>query len=126
MNNFYVYRPSGSTRHSIIPWDRDNAFQEVDSSVLLRADQNILFRRLLEYPDLRAYYLQMLDTVAGRASGWLEQEIVAKAGLIREAVHADTSKSFTNAEFEAGIAFLRMFGQNRPAVVLAEIATLGR
>ena len=126
MNNFYVYRPSGSTRHLVIPWDRDNAFQAVDSSVLLRADDNILVRRLLAYPDLRAFYFQMLETCAGAASGWLEQEIVTKASLIREAVHADTSKSFTNEEFEAGIAFLRMFAQNRPAVVLAEIESLGR
>jgi hypothetical protein len=95
-------------------------------SVLLRVDQNILVRRLLEYPDLRAYYFQMLETTAAAASGWLDGEIVAKANLIREAAYADASKSFTNAEFEAGIAFLRMFAQNRPAVVLREIATLGR
>jgi spore coat protein CotH len=126
MNNFYVYRPSGSTRHVVIPWDRDHAFQAVETSVLLRVDQNIPVRRLLEYPDLRAYYFQMLETAAGAASGWLDGEIVARASLIREAARADTSKHFTDAEFESGIAFLRMFAQNRPAVVLQEIAALGR
>jgi len=48
MNNFYLYRRSGSTVHMFIPWDRDNAFEAGDSSVLLRAGDNVLMRRLLE------------------------------------------------------------------------------
>lgn len=126
MNNFYVYRPSGSTRHQFLPWDRDNAFQAVDSSIVLRVDDNVLVRRLLEHPDLRAYYLQQLETCAGLAGGWLEQEIVTRADLIRDAAYADGGKAFTNEEFEAGIAFLRAFARNRPGFVLAEIARLRR
>lgn len=126
MNNFYVYRPTGSARHSVIPWDRDNAFQAVDSSIMLRANDNVLVRRLLEHPDLHAYYLQALETCARVASagGWLEQEIVARAQLIRDAAYADDRKSHTNEEFETQLAFLREFARNRAGFVLAEVARL--
>lgn len=125
MNNFYVYRPSTSSVHVFIPWDRDNAFQAVDSSVMRRAADNVLVRRLLEEPDLRAHYFQVLERCAAQ-SGWLEQEIVARASLIRAAAHADVRKAFSNDEFEAGIAFLRAFAQTRGAIVRGEIASLAR
>lgn len=126
MNNFYVYRPTGSTRHSFLPWDRDSSFQAIDSSVMLRADENVLFRRLLEYPDLRTFYLQVLETCAGVASenGWLEHEVVTRADLIRAAAYTDSRKSYTNEEFEGGIAFLQTFARTRPGVVLAEVERL--
>jgi spore coat protein CotH len=126
MNNFYVYRPSGSTRHRFLPWDRDNAFQAADSSILTRTNENVLMRRLLEHPDLRALYFQLLETCARAASegGWLEQEIVTRANLIRAAAYADDRKSFTNDAFESQIAFLQAFAQNRPGFVLAEVARL--
>ena len=123
MNNFYVYRPSTTNAHVFIPWDRDNAFQAVDASVLLHADENVLVRRLLEHPDLRAHYLQVLEACAAQ-SGWLEQEIAATASLIRAAAYADERKASSNEEFEAGIAFLRAFALSRPAIVRAEIASL--
>ncbi len=126
INNVHVYRPTGSTRHHFIPWDRDQSFQAVDSSVMLRVADNIPMRRLLEYPDLRAYYLQVLETCARVASGggWMDQEIVSRANLIRDAAYADQRKSNSNEEFEGSIAFLRAFAANRPAIVLAEVAGL--
>jgi spore coat protein CotH len=128
MNNFYVYRPTGSTRHYFLPWDRDNSFQAIESSIMQRADQNVMFRRLLEHPDLRAFYLQALETCADIVSqnGWLEHEIVARANLIRDAAYADTHKEYTNEEFEGGIGFLLTFARNRPGVVLAEVERLRR
>jgi hypothetical protein len=124
MNNFYIYRPAGSTQHQLIPWDRDNSFHALDSSVMLGASDNVFARRLLEHPDLRAFYLQALERVAGAASGWLESEIVARANLIRDAAYADTSKPRSNQEFEEGISFLRAFAQQRAGFVLAEVARL--
>lgn len=125
MNNFYVYRPSTSTVHVVIPWDRDNAFQAVESSVMRRTADNVLVRRLLEEPDLRSHYFQVLERCAAQ-SGWLEQEIVSRANLIRAAAHADVRKAYTNDEFEAAIAFLHAFAQSRAAVVRSEIASLAR
>ncbi len=123
MNNFYLYRPSGSTQHRFIPWDRDNAFLAADTSILLRTGDNILMRRLLEHPDLREFYLQALERCA-REGGWLEQAIVARANLIRAAVRADERKSFSNDVFEAQVAFLSDFARSRPDFVLAEVARL--
>jgi spore coat protein CotH len=124
MNNFYLYRPAGSTRHHVIPWDRDHAFQSADMSVMEFADDNELVRRLLEHPDLREFYLRALEAVAGAAGGWLESEIAARAGLIRAAVSADPVKPQSNEEFEAAIADLRDFAQRRSGIVLAEVARL--
>jgi spore coat protein CotH len=128
MNNFYVYRPTGSTRHYFLPWDRDSSFQSIESSIMLRANENVVFRRLLEYPDLRAFYLHALETCAGVASqnGWLEQEIVTRADLIRDAAYADSRKDYTNEEFEGGIAYLQTFAHARPGVVVAEVERLRR
>ena len=124
MNNFYVYRPSGSTRHVFIPWDRDNAFQSVDSSVMQHVNDNVFVRRLLEEPDLRAYYFDMLEACAAAANGWLEEEIAATAALVRDAAYADTGKNSSNDEFEAAVTYLRAFARIRPVVVLAELSTL--
>jgi spore coat protein CotH len=126
INNVYLYRPTGSTQHHFVPWDRDHAFQAADSSIMLRANDNVLMRRLLEHPDLRDYYFDVHETVAGVAgeSGWLEGEIVRTANLIREAAHADVRKQFTNEDFESSIAFLRTFAAVRSGNVLAEVARL--
>jgi spore coat protein CotH len=121
MNNFYLYRPSGSTQHRFIPWDRDNAFLAPDTSILLRAGDNILMRRLLEHSDLREFYLQALERCA-REGAWLEQAIVTRANLIRAAAYADNRKSFSNDQFEAGVAFLIQFARSRPNFVIAEVA----
>jgi spore coat protein CotH len=123
MNNFYVYRPSGSTEHRFIPWDRDNAFQEADTSILARADRNILMRRLLEHPDLREFFLQAVERCA-REGAWLEQAFVTRANLIRAAAHADDRKAFSNDIFEAEVAKLTGFARSRPGLVLAQVAGL--
>ena len=124
MNNFYIYRPSGSTQHRLIPWDRDHAFQAVESSVMLGINENALAKRLLEHPDLRESYFQALEAVAGAAGGWLDSEIAARADLIRAAAYEDPGKPRSNEEFEAGIALLRAFAQQRAGFVLAEVARL--
>ena len=126
INNIYVYRPTGSTRHYFIPWDRDHAFQAADSSIMLRANDNAVMRRLLEHPDLREYYLHQLEAVAHAASedGWLAREVATSANLIREAAHADVRKQFTNEEFEETIAVLQAFAAVRSGNVLAEVARL--
>lgn len=93
---------------------------------MLRVDDNVVMRRLLQQPDLRAYYLQLLETLARVTSenGWLDGEIVQRANLIRDAAYADGSKSYSNEEFEAWVGFLREFAAARPAIVLAEVASL--
>src|SRR5262245_24042056 len=49
MNNFFLYRPSGSTVHRIIPWDKDNTFADGARSIFARTDENVLFKQALGY-----------------------------------------------------------------------------
>ncbi|HEY7187715.1 MAG TPA: CotH kinase family protein [Vicinamibacterales bacterium] len=123
LNNFYIYRPTGSTRHQFFPWDRDNAFQEVDASIFRRVDDNILVRRALTYPDLYSYYLDALEQTARAASedGFLENQIRAGAAAIEADAAIDLNTPFTQDQRLAAIAYLLDFARRRPGIVLAEV-----
>jgi len=73
---------------------------------------------------LRTFYLDMLDACAQAASGWLEQEIAARASLIRAAVYADVRKPSGNDAFESSVAYLLAFAQARPGNVSAQVNAL--
>ena len=123
MNNFYLYRSAGSTRHRLFPWDKDNAFLFIDSSVLLRADDNAVFRRAFAYPDLRELFLQTIERCARTATeeDWLSSEIEAQVSLISASVREDRRKQFSNDEFDQAIEFLREFARARPSLALEEV-----
>jgi spore coat protein H len=126
MNNFYLYRSAGSTRHRLFPWDKDNAFLNIEQSVLHRADENVLFRRALAYADLRDLYLQVLEQCAHSAieENWLATEIERHAAVIGAAAHEDPRKQYSNDDFDQQVAFLREFARRRSAVVLQQVAAL--
>jgi hypothetical protein len=128
MNNFYLHRRVGTTNHQFLVWDRDNAFQAIDTSILIRSEHNLLFQKLLAYDDWRAFYLTAVEKCARLAAGgaWLERRVVATTALIREAVYADVRKPGSNDDFDTDVAFLRRFARQRPAVVLAEVEALRR
>jgi spore coat protein H len=123
MNNFYVHRAAGTTQHQFIPWDRDHAFQEADASIFLRGEENVLFRQLMTYPDLRAMYLKALSACARAATedDWLQREVIATASLVRDAVYQDVHKPYSNERFEEEVAFLEGFARIRSTNVLAAI-----
>jgi hypothetical protein len=126
MNNFYLYRSAGSTRHRVFPWDKDNAFVNPLFGLLTRADENVLFRRAMAYADLRALYWQVLEACArsAAADGWLEAEITRAATLIDASVRADTRKPFSTDEFDGAVALLQQFARTRSDFVLREIDKL--
>jgi hypothetical protein len=126
MNNFYLYRSAGSTRHRLFPWDKDNAFLAIDKPVLDRADENVLFRRALAYADLRDLYLQVLEDCARRAAeeDWLATEIERQVSVIDAAAHDDPRKQYSNEQFDREIDFLRNFATGRSAFVLRAVAAL--
>jgi spore coat protein CotH len=128
MNNFYLYRSAGSTRHRLFPWDKDNAFLVVDKPVLDRADENVLFRRALAHSDLRDLYLQVLEQCARSAAeeDWLGAEIERQVSVIATAAHDDPRKQYSNEEFDQQIDFLREFARRRSAFVLAEVEAVRR
>jgi spore coat protein CotH len=124
MNNFYLYRGASSNRHRLFPWDKDIAFNQLDASILLRTDENVIFRRALTHADLQGVYFDVLEQCARSAmqDGWLANEIDLTASLIAAAVYEDPLKPFSNDEFDAGVAFMKEFARRRPTIVLQEAA----
>ena len=124
MANFFLYRPERSTRHRLLPWDRDSAFERIDYPILERTHQYVLVQRALSFPDLRARYFDVLEDCARAAAedGWLEQEVDTVSRLITAAAHDDVRKQFSSDEFDAQVLFLREFATRRPAFVASEVA----
>ncbi len=124
MNNFYLYRVGDQAR--LIPWDRDQAFHAVNYPLLAGANENVLMRRLLEDPALRAEYVAAVTEAmaVAQADRWLETELTRQYALIHDAALADTLKLATNDEFEQAFADLIGFARTRPAFVLNELAAL--
>ena len=124
MNNFYLYRIGEQAR--LIPWDRDQAFHALDYPLLAGVEQNVLGRRMLEDPALRAAYVQAVTEAVAAAQGdaWLEREFTRQFTLIRDAALADPFKVATNEEFEQAFAELVTFARQRPSFVLDQLAPL--
>jgi hypothetical protein len=124
MNNFYLYGFHNSTRHVVLPWDKDESFSDIGASIWQNANQNVIFSRAMESPELKALFLDVLDDCAQRvaADDWLLNQINASVALITDAAHADPLKSFSNDDYDAGIEFLRQFALQRPQLVLGQTA----
>jgi spore coat protein CotH len=123
MANFYLYRPAGPNAHRLLAWDRDTTFQEIDSPIFARAEANALFRRVLAFADLRTLYLDVLERCARSASEghWLETEVTRVSDLIRDSVHEDSLKLFSNEAYDQSIAHLLEFARRRSANVLEQV-----
>jgi Ni/Co efflux regulator RcnB len=134
MNNFYLYRPVGSTQHTIIPWDEDNAFHSLEHRIDSDHDKHVLIGRALRLPDLRALYFQALDEIiaivdareTAQGPGWLEREILRRQALIAARVREDRVKPYTEADFVSAVAFNVDFARRRTAIVRAQMAEMGR
>ena len=124
MANFYLYRPVATNVHRLIAWDRDTTFQSIDAPIFARVSENALMSRALQFDDLRALYLGVLEQCARTAlqDRWLESEIAQTDQLIRGAAYDDPSKRSTNEEYDLAIAHLMSFAAVRPVFVLDEIA----
>ena len=126
VNNFYLYRFANTTRSQFIAWDDDNAFKAVDFTLRQSHGENVLMRRAMQVPELRAAYLDALlaSAAAAMQEGWLETEVRQQRELIADAMRADTTKPFTNDEFEAGMNELADFARRRAAIVRCEVAKM--
>lgn len=124
MNNFYLYRNAGTSTHRVVPWDRDNAFQSIDSPIFLRTEENIILRKALAFDDLRTLYLDVLEASARTAleDGWLAGQIERLLPTIEAAALEDPKKPFSNELFAEQVEFLRAFARERPAFVLREVS----
>ena len=134
-NNFYFYRFANTTTFMFLPWDKSNAFWDVNFSIFRNIQdgpedhRNLLAVRALQEPDLLQLYLDTMLECATFAlqdatesqPGWLEAEIGREYDQIREAALADTF-IYTNAEFEQLVVDLQAFAKNRSGVVRAQVA----
>jgi spore coat protein CotH len=124
MNNFYLHRLSGTSRHQVLAWDKDFAFTFVECSIFNAVNDNVLVRRSLEREALRTLYLDAAEAAAISAveGGWLAGEIERLSALILPYVLKDRRKQYSNQEFLDGVEFLRTFAATRPAHVLEQVA----
>ena len=123
MNNFYLYRSSGTSRHRLIAWDKDSTLMFADSSIFANAEQNVLFRHAIAYRDLFDLYLEVLErcAVAAAEEDWLGGEIRRAAALVAPDVRADPRKPFSNEEFDDAVMVLQQFAKERPSFVYREV-----
>jgi uncharacterized protein (TIGR03437 family) len=128
MRNFYLYRWGPSRRALFLGWDMDGAFADINWPVFENAKTNVLFRRMLQVPELRRRYLETLDDAAhAMADGnWLAIEIYKNYSLIRQAVYDDPVRLCRTGEgigrcstqmFEADVGHLLDFAALRPAYI---------
>ena len=126
MRNFYLYRWGPDRRALFLGWDMDGAFDDINWPVFQSAGTNVLFRRMLQVPELRRRYLETIDNAAhAMADGnWLAIEVYRNYNLIRQAVYDDPVRLCRTAEgigrcstemFEADVRHLLDFANLRPA-----------
>ena len=136
MNNYYLYRFEGSTRSTLVPWDKSEAFKGGAWASIWRnvddvpADrQNALMAQAMRVPALRGLYLDTLLKCADAAlavdvpggAGWLEQEIRRAYAQIHDAALEDTAKPYSNDDFETDVERLLEFARERSAVVRNDV-----
>jgi spore coat protein CotH len=128
MANFYLARSGPSTEHRLIPWDKDLSFSDARLPLFVNADENVLFRRAMGFPDLRTTYLDVLAASARAAfsRGWLYGEIVRRAALIAPELTEDPRKPYSNEEVAAAVESLKQFARQRSFYVFGEVAKARR
>jgi spore coat protein CotH len=123
MNNFYLYRFAGTSRHRLIAWDKDTTLSSTGHPIFWNSEQNSVFRRAMAYRDLFDLYLEVLErcAVAAAADDWFENEITRAATLVAPHVRTDPRKPYTDDEFEQAVISILEFARERPAYVLKEV-----
>lgn len=123
MNNFYLHRPARTSRHRLIAWDKDSTFAFPEFPIFRNAEQNVLFRQAIAYPDLFELYLEVLErcALAAAEDDWLEREITRAAMLVAPHVRADERKPFSSEEFDQAVVLLQEFARARSSFVLKEV-----
>ena len=123
MNNFYLYRYAGTSRHRLIAWDKDSTLVFPDFPIFWNAEENAVFRRAMAYRDLFDLYLEVLErcALAAAEDDWLEREITRAAALVAPHVRADVRKPFSSEEFDQAVIALQQFARERPSFVLKEV-----
>jgi spore coat protein CotH len=134
LNNFYMYRFEGSNLFQLIPWDKSQVLNDFNRSIWTNLQTNVLIRRSLEVPEVRAAFVNALLESADfdiGAGGWLEREIERAYAQIRSAVLEDRKKlcyrpdfslgPCSNEQFENSVVFMLQFARERTEAVRREV-----
>ena len=121
--NVYFVRLNDRRIDRLVPWDKDNTFnRDPAHPILERFGENVLTRKAIAEPALRAHLLSEFLRSAAAADGWMEGEINRQFDRIREAAFADPVKLFSNQQMVDAIDHLRRFASQRPASVRAQVS----
>jgi spore coat protein H len=126
MANFHFYRFEESTRSQFIAWDEDKSFDAADRPILIGHNENVLVRRAMAVPALRAAFFDGLLEVSASAmaSNWLQQEIQTRRAQVTPFMLVDPVKPYTNDEFESALNALVAFPAARSAFVATQVPIL--
>jgi spore coat protein H len=144
VNNFFLYRWTDSSKLTLIPWDKSEAFKDPPTLPIFHnfldgdpAKRNRLSARAMTIAGVQNQYLDTLlelarltrqqdDTNPSDTRGWMEREIEREYAQIKTLVYADTKKPNSNDEFEQAVDALREFARARPDNVEAQVNTIRR
>ncbi len=124
VTNFYLYRRPDTGRFLFLPWDKNATLMDAEFGVFWGVERNVLTRRALADPEIRAQYLAALRRcaeAAGGSGGWLEQKTQETYLRIRTSALEDTFKPFSNDEFENDFEVLRHVARSRADSVLRQV-----
>jgi hypothetical protein len=120
----------GQTRFTVLPWDRDFSFSRPDWPVDTGVGRNVLVRRLLAAPAVRAQFADRVRQTLATAvnAAWLMPRIEAGYAQVRAAVREDPNKlgsdrgqDAANVQFEDAVVALRRFATEREAALRAQL-----
>ena len=121
----------------MLPWDKEMTFGSPQWPIFQYVNDNVLLRRALQVPALRQRYLDTMHEAAeaiGGPGGWLETEVNREYSVVRDAVILDPARVclVDGAQarcpiefFDANVAYVRRFAQDRAAFVNAALAAEG-
>lgn len=132
MNNFYLYRLENLSQHVLIAWDEDTAFWGPEFPIDMRHGENVLMRKMMEVPELRDYYDQVLIQAMASADeptgpeglGWLEFEVRRQLDLIADAMRDDPSRPYTFDQHERERNAMIIFSRERSRNVHDQLRVL--
>ena len=115
LNYFYVMHVAGVPVR-LIPWDKDVEFFDVMMPPTHNFEFNVLASKIRADPVAWRQYLRVLLDLAANNQA-IQDEFEREFTQIEAVALADPVKRPTNEEFEAEIVRIRLFLQQRPAVV---------
>jgi len=123
VNNFYLYQYGGSTRFTLIPWDKDTAFNHHEWPLGYNLNTNILTDKLTEDPGKMAVYREAVARTARTAVNirFLGPRLDQAYAQIHDAVLEEDKKPYTNAAFEGDVELLRQTIEMREGNILSQM-----